>query len=287
MITGIFFALGACFIWGLIFVVPEFMNGFDALEVALGRYLVYGIISCLLFFKARTQGTCRYPKHVWVKVLSLSLGFCVGYYPFIVLALRYSTPAICALIIGISPITIAFYGNWKQREVSFRSLILPSVLILVGLLIINLPHIETSGSLSTYALGLLCALVALISWSWYVVANSRFLKNHPEVSSSDWSTLFGVTTLFWAIVMGAIYGAFAGVDTVKYLSWSNELLRFIVGCGILGIFCSWVGAYFWNKASVYLPVSLAGNYPSLKRSSAFYSTISLHKGFRPCLRALV
>ena len=35
-------------------------------------------------------------------------------------------------------------------------------------------------------------------------------------------------------------------------------MSFLIGCATLGLLCSWVGASLWNKASVFLPVSLAG-----------------------------
>lgn len=52
MLLGCFFALLACFVWGAIFVVPEYLSDFTGLEIALGRYLVYGSLS-LLFFLLR------------------------------------------------------------------------------------------------------------------------------------------------------------------------------------------------------------------------------------------
>ena len=260
MIKGIVFALGACFIWGLIFVVPQFMTGFTSIEVALGRYLLYGIISSLIFCKSKLQGTCRYPREIWIKALYFSLISTIGYYTCLVLALRYSTPAICALVLGISPIVIAFYGNWKQKETAFRSLAIPSILILLGLVIINIPHIEATDSISGYVLGLGCSFLALIAWSWYVVANARFLKHHPEVHSSDWSTLIGVVTLFWVFMFALFLSVFCEnqLHMEKYITPSPELTRFLIGSAVLGLLCSWIGAFLWNRASVYLPVSLAG-----------------------------
>ena len=95
MFKGVVFALGACFIWDLIFIVPQFMSGFSSIEVALGRYLMYGVVSSLFFCKSLFQKTCRYPRSIWIKALYFSLISTIGYYTFVVLALRYSTPAIC------------------------------------------------------------------------------------------------------------------------------------------------------------------------------------------------
>lgn len=258
MLKGILFALSACFIWGLIFIIPQFMSSYSPIEIALGRYCFYGVVSLMFLLKARLKGFCSYSLSVWVKALLLS--FLSGYYLWVILAIRYTSPEICALILGTSPIVIAFYGNWQQKEGNFKLLILPSILILIGLGMINAPHVIMTSSPAGYGIGLICSFIALMSWSFYVVWNSRFLKNNSHVVSDDWATMQGVTTFFWSIVCGIIYSAFYWneMDVQKYFSGNEDSIRFLMGCGTLGLFCSWVGAFLWNKASIYLPVSLAG-----------------------------
>jgi drug/metabolite transporter (DMT)-like permease len=260
MVRGVVFALGACFIWGLIFVIPPFMTGFTSLEIALGRHLLYGTVSSLIFCKLHFQHKCRYPISIWIKAVYFSLISTIGYYTCVVLSLRHSTPAVCALILGISPVTIAFYGNWKQKETPFKSLIGPSLLIVLGLGIINIPHLQENDSASSYLLGVGFGFLALIAWSWYVVANARFLKHHPKVDASDWATLIGVATLFWVLTFALIFSVFFEnqLQVEKYLTPSPELTRFLIGSSILGLLCSWGGASLWNRASLYLPVTLAG-----------------------------
>lgn len=258
MFTGIALALSACFIWGLIFIIPQFMNNFSAIEIVVGRYFFYGAISLLLLLKARLRGFFSYPLSVWIKALFLS--FLSAYYLWVVLAIRYTSPEICALILGTSPITIAFYGNWKEKEGNFTKLILPSILILIGLVMVNAPHIILTNSFSEYTLGLICSLISLISWSAYVVLNSRYLKNNPAINSNDWATILGVATLLWTIVCCLVGSLFMWneLDLQKFFVWNQDILKFYIGCAILGLLCSWVGAALWNKASVCLPVSLAG-----------------------------
>jgi drug/metabolite transporter (DMT)-like permease len=260
MFKGVAFALGACLVWGLLFVVPQFMTGFSSIEVALGCYLLYGTISALIFLRKKTKGKCNHSRNIWLKAVYFSLISTICYYTFVVLALRYSSPVICTLILGTSPITIAFYGNWLHKETRNRSLIIPSLLILVGLMIINIPHLEASASTSGYMLGLVFSFLALLAWSWYVVANFQFLKNHPNVGSSDWSTLVGVTTLFWVLIFATILIIFFGsqLQLEKYYTFNDELKRFLIGSAILGLLCSWLGAFFWNKANLHLPVALVG-----------------------------
>lgn len=258
ILKGTIYALSACFIWGLIFVVPQFMNSFSSIEITIGRYLFYGSISLLLLLKARLKGLCHYPLSVWLKAFGLS--FLSAYYLWLILGIRYTSPAVCALILGTSPITIALYGNWSQKESSFKLLIAPSFLILAGLIMINAPHITMINSPWEYTIGLISSFWSLISWSLYVVLNSRFLKKNPQVISNDWATMQGVTTLLWTFFGGLVACIFLwnDLDMQKYVTWNYDLGKFYMGCAILGLLCSWVGAFLWNKASFYLPVSLAG-----------------------------
>lgn len=259
MWKGIFFALSACMVWGLIFVVPQFMIEFTAIEVALGRYVCYGTFSVMLFAERRLQKKCEHSFSTWKKALVFSLST-VLYYIAVVFSVRYSDPAVCALILGISPIAIAYLGNWQAGERNFISLIIPSLFIILGLSLIHAPHLSTGMISFEYLVGLVGGFVALSLWCWYVVANASFLKDQAQVSSNDWTTLIGVTSLFWVVAIGAVLlVAFPGeLEWEHYYTLDESLARFIIGSAILGLVCSWLGAFCWNRASVYLPVSLAG-----------------------------
>jgi drug/metabolite transporter (DMT)-like permease len=261
MLKGILYCLSACLIWGMIFVVPLFMESFTSVEIALGRYFFYGAISTLILGKYLLQKkSIRYTRSIWLKAFIYTLAASIGYYICVVLSLRYAEPAICALILGLSPIIIAFYGNWKQKEISYSKLFLPSALILIGLLLINVPNLKQTETPSQYLMGLCFGCLALIAWCWYVVVNARFLKQNPHVSSSEWSTLQGVTALFsvtFLFLLLAILSEDLG-SLQKFTNPSSELAYYLFGCAYLGIFCSWVGTFLWNQASLHLPVSLAG-----------------------------
>lgn len=260
MLQGFFYTLAACFIWGLIFIVPQFMTEFTPIEVALGRYFFYGVISICILLRNRLKGAPRYSFSIWIKALLFSLASTIVYYTAVVLSLRYSNPAICAIVLGISPIAIAFYGNWREKKADFSPLIVPSLLIIFGLLIINLPYFYSNEVELEHILGLLCGFIALASWSWYAVANAQFLKHHTAIQASDWSTLIGVATLVWVLLFGFILaiGFDTQIQTDKYHITDPSFLHFLLGSAILGGLCSWLGGYLWNKASLYLPVALAG-----------------------------
>ncbi len=263
MKLGLIFAISACFVWGAIFVIPLFLADFSSMELVIGRYLMYGFLSCVLFFRKGFSKVKLIPLKSWVMASLFALFANIIYYLGIVAGVRFASPPLTVLLIGLAPILIAIYGNWHVREISYKSLVLPCVGILFGLVLVNVTEIDWSfstRSLQQYLLGLFGILVGLISWSWYAVHNARFLKRHPHIPSTDWATAIGVWTLVWAILIGILFTFILEieVDLSKFAHWSLATLRYLVGIFILGVICSWFGCYLWNRASVYLPVSLMG-----------------------------
>lgn len=262
MLIGFFFAISACFVWGLIFVIPEILIAYSPMEIVLGRYAFYGMWSTLLLFRKGLGSLRRYSTHAWMTAFIFALASHILFYIGIVIGIRYTSAPLTVLVLGMTPILIAFYGNWQTREVSFKSLIIPAVWIATGMILVNLAEIDwtfTTYSLQQYLLGLLGIIGSLISWSWYAVQNARFLKDHPEIASNEWATAIGVATFCWIVVLGTIFSlASDGINLAKLFTWSDSTLTFIAGVATLGIVCSWMGCFLWNRASTYLPVSLMG-----------------------------
>lgn len=265
MLLGLLFAILACFIWGTIFVIPQFVTEFSSLEVALGRYFCYGLLSCCLFLSRKNFFTSikKYPKEVWKAAFLFAIFSNILYYPGLVLGLRLASPTATVMILGMCPILVAFYGNWKGKEVHPSNLVMPMVWIFIGILLVNIVGLwQTPTSFWKYSLGILGAMAALCSWSFYAIHNAQFLKRHPEIPKGEWATIIGVATFIGTSVLLCILGFFpkSGIDFHKFLSLPLfDLLKFIISVAFLGIFCSWIGCYLWNEASAHLPLSLMGS----------------------------
>lgn len=260
MPKGILLVLSACLVWGLIFIVPGFMTSFSPLEVALSRYFFLGIISCVFLMGQGWKKWRSIPWSTWRTAWLFALIVNIFYYFALVTGLRYSDASVIAILMGISPITLSFYGNWRLKEGASKNLVIPCLFIAVGLGCVNWEAFATfSGAASwNYAFGLFCGLLALVAWNWYVVANAQFLKKHPHIASSDWSTIIGLATFSWVLMIIPIYFTLYPEAWSKFSQLSPEFYSFLIGGMVLGFGCSWLGYSLWNLGSQSLPMSLAG-----------------------------
>ncbi len=268
--TGVMLGLGAGLLWGFAFVAPQMMPSFGPIEIAFGRYFFYGVFSAglLLALGLRHQGW----KGLWTtggKAWPLALAFAfsgnVGMYLLLVLGIRLAGAPIVTPLIGIVPVTVAIAGNIVEREFPWRRLAFPVTLILLGLLAINLTGVGSGVGAHARAgedrfFGILCALGTVGLWTFYGVANARFLRNNPSVSGPAWSTMVGVATLVLvALAVPVVALLDPGAVGFQQLPHpSPRLAWFLAASAFLGVVVSWGGTLLWNGASARLPTSLAG-----------------------------
>lgn len=255
-IAGIAYAFAADLVWGLAFVIPKLLGSYSALEIALGRYFIYGITSLLLLVGSKRSGLSW---AMWRKAVLFAFCGNVGYYILLVLAIQLTGATIATVVIGILPITISLYGNLLNREFALMQIGPSLIVILLGIISVNYSSMAGITEAAWNVYGLLSCVSALALWTWFGVANARFLKENPQLSSVDWSSVTGVAALcllpFFVIVSGIFSPE--SVDFAKIIHWDSSR-EFWFGSIILGVIVSWMGTAFWNRASHLLPVSLAG-----------------------------
>lgn len=253
MFKGIISILVATLCWGFIFVIPMFMEGFDPIEVTLGRFFSFGLISLIvLILNKRYLLQRAYAKH-WIKAFWYGFISSLVCYSGMVFCMRYTSPSISALIYGISPIIIALLGNWQKREYRYRDFFFPAMLTVIGITLTNLKAFETSTvSLPLYAFGFVCGFIGLFSWTWYAVRNAKYQEENPGLPVLDWIVMLGVAILCLVISIAVPMAVFKP-DLSHFIC-----KEFLIGSFILGSVCSWLPFFLWNKGTLLVPISLAG-----------------------------
>lgn len=251
---GIFYALAACALWGLVFVIPSLLKGHTAFEIAFGRCAVFGVLSVSMLFLQRKAIFQFLTPAILKKAFGFSFIANILHYTALVFGLHYGSETLIIVFLGINPLAIAWYGNYLNKEIPYRFLIVPSVLAAVGLLLLHSPLLrELSPKAPLFSI--FCSVFALGTWCWFIVKNAEFLKSNPAIEAHQWVTVTGAATLIWALLGSAL---FLPYDFFQNLVISSDLYALLAGSMVLGIGSSWTAHYLWNRATDYLPMTLLG-----------------------------
>jgi drug/metabolite transporter (DMT)-like permease len=254
---GVLCGLAAGAFWGMIFVMPRWLAEFSPMELALGRYLAYGLITLLLLLPRLNGLLRRVTRGECVVLLRHALAGNIVYYLLLSTGVQLAGVAAASLIIGLLPLSVTLLGRRDHGALPLRQLAWPLTLVAVGIVCINVDvftHAQGgSQPWTTVALGMLCAFGALLCWTWYAVDNARFLKRNPHFSGAEWSGLYGLSTGVVALALGVVVMAFGGDGAAGRDWW-----RFWSVVTIVALGASVIGNQLWNLASRRVPVTLSG-----------------------------
>lgn len=253
--AGILCGLGAGALWGLVFLAPELVRGFQPLELAVGRYLAYGVLSTCLIAPRLRALLPKIGRREWLDLTWLSLAGNTVYYILLSMAVQTGGIAMTSLVIGFLPVAVTIIGSRDRDAVPLRRLA-PSLLfciggaVCIGCQAITAP---TSGALAAQVTGLLCATGALVSWTSYAVGNSRCLTRLSGVSVHDWNLLTGIVTGGQSVVLVPVALLFATVhrSAAEWVCFAS------VSVGV-AVLASMAGNALWNRMSRLLPLTLVG-----------------------------
>ncbi|TWI69590.1 drug/metabolite transporter (DMT)-like permease [Pseudoduganella lurida] len=264
MWIGVLCGLLAGALWGAVFVAPALLAAFSPLELALGRYSVYGAMACVLLLPKLGTLAHRLDRSDCMALLRHALAGNLVYYMLLALGVKLAGVAPTSLIIGVLPITVTLLGRHDHGAVPLRRLALPLAIVAAGIACINVDVFlhagETGRPLWHTVAGLTCAAGALLCWTWYAVDNARFLKTNAHFSSAEWSALYGLATGIVALVVGSI--AFAlwhdDVTGAAGAASGRDWPLFWTCNALLALGASVIGNHLWNVASRRVPVTLSG-----------------------------
>lgn len=262
ILVGVGNGVAAGAFWGLVFLAPQVLRNFSALQLSAARYLAYGAVAALLLAPRWRALSPRLGRAEWLALVYLSLLGNILYYVFLASAVQWAGGASTSLIIGLLPVVVTLVGARDEGALRLSSLIAPLALCLFGVGLVGMQALSAQTAatdLSTRVAGLLCAFGALASWSVYSVRNSRWLARRPDISSHDWSLLTGIVTGAMALLL--VVPAFMhDMHDMRGMEehGGGDWLRFWAVAAAVAIFASVIGNAFWNRASRLLPLTLTG-----------------------------
>ncbi len=184
------------------------------------------------------------------------------YYVFLAESVHRVGIAPASLIIGVLPVTVTLAGRRDHGAVPLARLALPLGIVLAGIVCINVdvftrPASDHPIDFGTQVAGLLCAVGALVSWTWFAVENARYLQRHPRFTGHEWSTLWGIATGLLGLVLWLIIAALPAGTVQQALPAARWETFWTVNL-VLAIAASWLGNGLWNAAAKRLPLTLSG-----------------------------
>jgi drug/metabolite transporter (DMT)-like permease len=255
VLGGILAGLGAGALWGLVFIAPQLAPGLSAVDLVAGRYLFYGLTSLLVMaVQMRSRPLPTWRQAGAAAGLSV-LGFS-GYYLLLVLAIRDAGPALPTLMVGTIPLWVMLLG--KPEHLQWRQLLPGLLLTALGLvLMVEVPEAgagQDGGSEAlTYWRGVAYAVAAMLSWTFFAVLNSAWLKNHRDISTTDWANWMGVAAGGAGLTLWAVVGS-----EPKVLLAQTDIAQAAMVCIAIGVGSGWLATVLWNRASRVLSASLCG-----------------------------
>lgn len=255
LLKGIVYGVCAGLCWGVIFLGPQLTPGLSGLELAVLRFLCYGVVSAVLLMPRWRRVCANLTVADWKSLFWLSLIGNLIYYTLVGTGVQLVGIATTSLIVGLIPVFVTLAGRHDANAVSLYKLV-PSLCCAVGGVMLISWHALINGdrldTLATIA-GISCAVGALVTWSWYAVSNARRLVQVASVSSHDWALLTGVMTGAQSLLVAA---PVLGLQAATH--GSAQWLHFLLVAGGVAILSSVVGGACWNQASRLLPLALSG-----------------------------
>lgn len=250
---GTLYGIGAGALWGGVFLAPELVCDFTPLQLAIGRFLAYGIISFVVIMPRWSVIKQRVKRQDWRALFWLSLFGNTVYYILLSKAVQSGGIALTSLVMGFLPVAVTIIGSRDKGAVSLVVL-LPSLFLCGGgAICIGWEALKSPEATHQTSMGLLWAVAALLSWTTYAVGNSRSLARLGMVSVYDWNLLMGLVTGAQAACLIPL-ALLSGHLQHDLISWE----WFIGVSTMVAVIASFFGNGLWNRMSCLLPLTMTG-----------------------------
>lgn len=247
---GIAAGIAAGCFWGTPFIAPVILSNFSPFEITFGRFFFFGLIS--LFSLPRViKLVVKFNKQQIIQILLLSASGFWLYTLILFIGVQLTNGVIASLIIGCMPLTITLFSKPKTNTHLYFGL---SFIIIGMFCLLLLPIIAShNNSLANVKIsGIIILFIALMMWTWFGIANSKFMLTNENIKSTDYSSLIGIINI---IVMLPAFIVFHGFSDLIH---HTELFKFIIWALIIGIGASWIANVFWAYSAKNCPSSVGG-----------------------------
>lgn len=264
MRRGVMYGMMAGALWGTVFLVPRLLPEFAPALLGTARCMMYGVVSLVAALPiARRMAAKLTRADVWALARLAFVGNLV-YYFLLTAAVHRVGIGPTSLIVGVLPVTVTLVGRRDHGAVPLRRLAWPLALVVAGIVCINVDVFRNDaapgsgdGMVLTKLAGVLCALGALASWTWFAVENARTLRRNTHFHSNEWSVLLGILTGLFGAVLWLPALASVQADEGGAFGATRWHLFWLLNLG-LAVGASWLGNGLWNAATTRLPLTLSG-----------------------------
>jgi drug/metabolite transporter (DMT)-like permease len=263
MRRGVTYGVMAGAIWGTVFLVPRLLPDFPPMMLGAARCMLYGLVSLAVGLPMARRLAGKLTRADLAAVGRLALVGNLVYYVFLTAGVHRVGIGPTSLIVGVLPVTVTLAGRRDAGAIALRRLIWPLLLVVAGIICINLDVFAASATPSGSAgvsdklLGVLCAIGALASWTWFAVENARYLRRNPHFDGNEWSVLLGLATGLLGGMLWLGCAWLPGGTPTAALDPTRWHTFWLLNLG-LALGASWVGTGLWNAASKRLPLTLSG-----------------------------
>lgn len=256
---GVAAAIFAAFAWSLGFIAPYVIGPYSIYDLAVCRFLISGVLALGILLAAPRQ-LRGLTAMDWLVAAWLGLIGYVGYFLTIAAAVVYAGPIIPPAFVATVPVVLAIIGNFGPDRISWRSLVPPLALALVGLLLVNAEGLTHPGNtlLDHTLLGIGFSIAAVALWTLFGISNQAALRKRPHMGALTWTGMMmlgGTFEVVAFIPLGLSLDLFH-VPRIG-LAWETAAPLFAssLALAVLGsIGASWA----WSIATRRLPIGLAG-----------------------------
>jgi len=266
---GVLCGLLAGAFWGMVFIAPKLLPAFSPWELAIGRYLAYGLVAFVAALPLMRRLARKLTRADCVALLRQAFTGNLLYYVLLAFGVQLAGVGPTSLIIGILPVSITIMGRRDHGAVPLSRLVWPLLVVAAGIACINIDLFAGGGGAHGAAAdavarpawqklaGVACAAGALVCWTLYAVDNARYLQRHPHYSGNEWSALYGLSTGLVSVVLAGIGWLVAG-DALTAPGSGRAWQWFWMVNAAVALGASLIGNNLWNIASRRLPLTLSG-----------------------------